>query len=741
MSFYFGVANYIVHKGEIRKDFYPYFYVIGEGTPPKLPGVRSVEKTDFEPWEFDGLTYSPRRGKVYRVYADVPALVPQLREKYWKYGFKTSQSNVPYGYRASADLDGGAIPQDIGEALKNALSVREKILAFDVEVVGDRLYIGYTVGDDVVITSDPYDLAVEDVDAFVGFNSWSFDVKYLKPLAATEFAFETPWGVKPHIDLFIIADSRAASAFGKVESGSSLYEVALQVGALPEGMGVREVMRHKLRRAQLHKLSEREIKEYLALDVKITYLLGLKWYRLLKAIGTILGVSPMAQVQLLDKGTTALMAEVAYYKELERIGRVYVERSRELEFEGGDKTKSTAPGVYENVAEYDFSAMYPTTYTLYRVGPDNIYECGNGFEVVFTGGLRRKICFGDDSPVWRVMKRFFESRQATKKLKDVFPEADQAVKILANSAYGGFARTAGIGIVNEYAAAFIFQFTERIFESLWEWLKQSGAEPIYGDTDSVYIKAGVNAPLNEYVKKFGELYEMKLEGIWKKMVLLTKKDGGVAEKSYIKTDGERVVIKGGKLKPHDLPRGLRFYAWRDIVKQWLDGVADLDKLLTQWVASAPYEEIFVEKSSSLRDIFRNNEGKYKSRLHHMSDIPILATLALRYGGEVLVSENSITAGRKTERVPSTMILDSLFIPVETKEGKQYIIYIDGRSYKVDVKLAYGKKEDTYAAHVIVSSREVGEYSARQYALKYVLRHNAVESLKSLKKIGILDRFV
>ncbi|MGB9704984.1 MAG: hypothetical protein ACPL3C_06010, partial [Pyrobaculum sp.] len=532
MSFYYGVANLVVRNGELVADFYPYFYVIGSSEPPKLAGVRGVERVDLVPYTFDGLTYRESSGlRAFRVVASSPDQVPRLREEYWRQGFYTSQSNVPYGYRASVDLDGGRVAPNIEEAVSSALSAGVRIVAFDIEVVGDRVYIGATDGADFVFTDDPLDLVSMEADYYVGYNSYSFDFRYLKKVAPTRYVFDTPWGLRPHVDLFVVADSRAATAFGKTEAGSSLYEVALQIGAVPRGLGEQEFMRAKLLRSRLASLTEAEVKQYLRLDVETTYLIGQKWVRLLAALGALLGVSVPSIVQLLAKGTTALMAEVAYHVRLMDLGRLYQERRRERDFEGGDKTKASAPGVYRNVAEMDFSAMYPSTYVSFGVGPDSVRECSGGYPVR-AGGEVKRLCFGG-GPVWELLKFFYEARRATKKMKERYPEADQAVKILANSAFGGFGRSQGVGIVNEWVAAFIFQYTEYVFESLWEWARGRGYAPLYGDTDSLYVQGGekILDEVNSFVKRFGELYELKLENVWETFVLFKKKGGGVAEKT------------------------------------------------------------------------------------------------------------------------------------------------------------------------------------------------------------------
>jgi DNA polymerase elongation subunit (family B) len=73
----------------------------------------------------------------------------------------------------------------------------------------------------------------------------------------------------------------------------------------------------------------------------------------------------------------------------------------------------------------------------------------------------------------------YKAREVTKKSGD--KALDQAVKIIANSAYGALAKRSGYGL-NEHVSAVIFNETKLLFERLVDRLRG-----IYGDTDSVYV--------------------------------------------------------------------------------------------------------------------------------------------------------------------------------------------------------------------------------------------------------------
>jgi DNA polymerase elongation subunit (family B) len=73
----------------------------------------------------------------------------------------------------------------------------------------------------------------------------------------------------------------------------------------------------------------------------------------------------------------------------------------------------------------------------------------------------------------------YKAREITKKSGD--KALDQAVKNIANAAYGALAKQSGYGL-NEHVSAVIFNETKLLFERLVDKLRG-----IYGDTDSVYV--------------------------------------------------------------------------------------------------------------------------------------------------------------------------------------------------------------------------------------------------------------
>ena len=675
---YYGIANWVVINNKIDKSFRPYFYVCSSNVG---------EPTDLECLGYNGLSYSKSLGRARRVYVRTPAEVPRERAKH-KY---VSQSYIPYGLRISADLTGF-------DEVKIVSKTPGRVLAFDVEVT-DKVIFGWTFGDEVVVGGKSDFLkAVEESDVVVGYNSWKFDMKYV----GKEFP-EYYINLKPHMDLYTIASGMFRSAFGLTEAGNALHEVAYSLGI----MGIEEV-RKKAKRFHISTLSSRELKEYIEMDVLTTYKLAEKWLPILYSLAASVGVDPMAVLQAAEKASPAILAEVMYHKKMEKLGYVLVDRARELEFEGGDKTRAVGPGLYRNVIEYDFHMMYPTTYYIHRVDPTSVTECSDGFEVKFESGVKR-VCF-NGGPIYEVMSSFYSARKKTKAMND--KALDTAMKILANSAYGAFGKRS-LGIVCEPAAAFIFQYTEMIFDDLWNKYK-----PIYGDTDSIYASEELT-DLNEYVKKFGDEYEMKREGVWDVLALVAKQGGGAAEKNYVKVRGDEVLIKGAKIKGHRLPRVLKYGGWREAILKAIRG-GDLKRIIEEMIVKAKREDIYVEKSSMYRDIFFTENGR-KTRLDPFSDIPILLSIGLERGKVDFVASER---GGDLDIDPYA-IYSSLFIPMSTSgDLKKYVIFLNN-PYEVSAKVDYRKD-----ARVSMVVKKISDTVARSISLSYVLSSDIYKTIRS-----------
>jgi len=710
----------------------PYLYAIGDRRPAAKLAVKVVP-TDLSPMAFDGLRYAPARGRVWRVYARSPSDIPNLREELMAKGYLVSQSYIKFGLRVAGDVNLKAGAPDIPLVVLEAVGRRPRVLAFDVEVVGGKVYVGYTVdGEDVVIVELERGERVRgadlpgDVDYAVGYNSWEFDVAYLP--AVGKYVLAASGRLVPHVDLYPLFAGGFGGALGKSEAGVGLYDAARQLGIHTElGLSEEKLLRVKRMRGRLHQLSDAEVKKYLIVDVMVTYTLASKVVPILEGLGAAVGGDALTVAQVGETASPGHLFEFLIHKEMEHLGYVLADREREWDYSAGDKVRVRTAGIFRNVAEYDFSAMYPSLIAQDGVDPTSVRECPDGHEVVlghgrrdkFEPALSKKVCF-EGGPIWQLHVSVLEARKAVKKVSKA---ADQAVKILANSGYGIYGK-AGLGVINEWVAAYIAQKTDAIHADLWQRYK-----PLYGDTDSVYVEVGGGDPeaflkeINTYVADkwrgpFGARLELKLEGVWEYVWIPVTEKGKPAEKNYVKIRGEEVVVKGGSLKPHGLPVFLRygeFYQW---AKALITGTVSVSELLAK-LEALPLEDLFVEDSFTVRELFYSREGEPIKSID-VSRQPALALMAARHK-RVVATFN----GRKVRTDP-LLELDAIetlwYLPVNTRGYTYtYILLLDGTPVEVSFTAALDRKLGRMEVS-LVSTRPAPEGQVRERAKAVLLEH-------------------
>jgi DNA polymerase I len=658
--------------------------------------VLDIRRSDLNPYVYDGTAYSPASGmRAYVVYAESPGTVPRLREEYWKRGYRTSQSYVKFALRAAVDLHFGCAVGKCARFKRRFEPIVDprtpRIMAVDVEVVNGRVLYGYTTdGVEISYTENPADvLSAEDVDYIVTYNGWIFDYKYINDLClkekpgCTKYAVETPWGHVPILDLYVMIRGRFKSAMGVQEESYSLYDVARQLGVHNDlNLSERKLYAVKRMRSKLAQLTEEKLKGYLGLDVLVTYHTAMKIVPVMETLGNMVGAGAGVVNTVAETSSPGLIGEVVLQKELEHDGVVLAERdinalikeklgisvdngdeddeeeeSRKIKlYRAGEKVRLRSAGIYRNVGEYDFRAMYPSLMANDGVDPINIRECADGFAVESIEGVK-KVCFGGGH-LSKLADMLLSAREEAKKRSKAL---DQAVKILANSLYGVFGKR-GVGIQNLWIASYIAQRTEVIFGELWNRYK-----PIYGDTDSMYIPLDGKDPtalmndINSYLAAtYGPKMQVKLEEVWDYVVYLPD-----TNKNYVKIKGAKIVLKGAALALRRMTLALRLRG-----TEWVKELVETRSPSTVFklLESARDEELFIEVSITWRDFFYvKKSGKFIDKLD-ASRMPIAAYLAYSKG--------------PGEYRPGSFTLDDfisvLYLPIETTGAdKSFLLYDSG----------------------------------------------------------------
>jgi len=772
-----GNVLYDFDSNEDVDDFYPYFYVIGN-EPPKF--FENYERVDLNPLVFDGFKYVEVDKRVWRVYAREPGEVPAMRNEAIKHGFATSQSYIKYAYRAGLDFGKLNLGRDIKDLIERGLKSEVSFASVDIEVVGDNVVVGYSLdGDDV-------DFIVSDVrrvqkDVFEGFpidftylvtyNGWGFDVQYLPSMG--KYALKTPDGLRPIMDLFAFFAGGFKASLGLTKEALGLYDVASEFNVHEKlGLDKREFMRLKLKRSRISELSMREIKDYLRIDVLTTHYLAKKIMPILSALSSVLDVNPMIINQIAETASPGHLAEGVIHKYgVEKEGIVLQDVRRDFNYEAGEKARARSSGVFHNVVELDFSALYPSLMIQDHVGPIGIKECQNGFPVrILHREIKkyeeRRVCFDGD---WinSIIKYFYNARLSTKELKKKYGEApDQAVKILVNSAYGIFGKE-GFGIINPWVAGYIAQKTTSIQDYLWsvfDGVYYKHLNSVYSDTDSLYVVLDGTKPedvLNdvnsEVGKRWGELLKMKIEGVWDWVFIPSGEDRNPLRKAYVKYGGEGIKIKGAKFSPRWLPRGLRYGEYEDFIASLILNPRKYADLINDFVKSAPLDELFIEDSMRWFDLVFTREGGVTKHIDRKRINALASIAGMCRSARILILENKIAftcnneSGGEKHYVNPNEFLNVLVIPIEMRgEVKKYVVLLGDKPYYIEFKYKWSgarevltsegedeeeeeEEEDSEENRLVIEVRsdarkEVTPEEVRKVARRYLMEHDIVTTI-------------
>ncbi|MDR2740103.1 MAG: DNA polymerase II [Treponema sp.] len=160
------------------------------------------------------------------------------------------------------------------------------------------------------------------------------------------------------------------------------------------------------------------------------------------------------------------------------------------------------PGIFCNVAVFDFRSLYPTIIRSFNVDP-LAYERAvqDRFPIIATNGAT----FSRQAGILpELIADYFAERR--KALNTGDENAAFVYKILMNSFYGVLGTAACRYGRTELAGA-ITGFARKWLLLSQDWFTARGYRVLYGDTDSLFVETGLSddAGLNEYIQTCGSL--------------------------------------------------------------------------------------------------------------------------------------------------------------------------------------------------------------------------------------------
>jgi DNA polymerase-2 len=238
----------------------------------------------------------------------------------------------------------------------------------------------------------------------------------------------------------------------------------------------------------------------------------------------------------------------------------------------GGHVLEPAPGLFRNVLVLDFKSLYPSIIRTFQIDPLGYLPAPSTADdpiVAPNGAAFRR----EPGILPQMLDDLFPRREAAKAAGDKV--ASQAIKILMNSFYGVLGTNA-CRFASPALANAITGFGREIL--LWSKtrIERYGHEVLYGDTDSLFVRSGLDDPessrelgkqiatrltrdLSEYVRRGWRVesrLELELERLYLRLLLPAVRHGAAgARKRYAGLVGEpgqeRVVFTGMEVVRRD----------------------------------------------------------------------------------------------------------------------------------------------------------------------------------------------
>ncbi len=572
--------------------------------------------------EVEETSLTDLRGRpVVRFTPKVPAAMPPLRERLQRDGFAPLEADVRFAYRYLIDhgLRSGVRIEGEPETTRTGLlrfrnpvlapaRVRPalRFLSLDIEttpdasrvlaialcgcgveevhLVASRDVAGAVVHEREAALFSAFEerIAALDPDVLLGWNVVDFDLRVLErrgrelhvPLALGR----EPGALRFQQDRGFTRQSRAELPGRVVLDGIPLVRDALRL----EDYRLETVARATLGRGKLidseapdaaaeilrlHREDPEALVAYNLEDARLVLeILEKEGLLELTVERSLLSGMPLDRV-----GASVASFDMLYLTELRRRGVVApsVDAERKSAAVRGGALLEPRPGIYRDVAVFDFKSLYPSLIRTFSLDPyAHARADGDSLEAPNGARFSRR-----ESILPEVLEGFMERREAAKRRGD--HHADQAIKIMMNALFGVLG-SAGCRFFDSAIANAITGFGQQTLAWTRDAFEACGVEVIYGDTDSVFVRLGESAGAAEAHRAASALRErveatieervrdeyavepklqLELEGIYERFFLPRVRGGrSGSKKRYAGRMDGRLVVIGLESVRRDWPR-------------------------------------------------------------------------------------------------------------------------------------------------------------------------------------------
>lgn len=524
-------------------------------------------------------------------------------------------------YNITLREEDGGLMLDSFEEAKGAKEIEPRVMCFDIEVYNPLggaphvnndpvIMISYCIGEkdnrrEGVLTFKKIDLPFVEVlkdekemiarflkivdecnvDIIVGYNSANFDIKYLLDRAkqiGIEFnmsRFEgttkieshglvdkVKIGGRVHVDMYVVV--KFVSIVGASESILKLNSKTLK-NVYESLTGDKKFAVEKSEIFHLWDGGKKDLETLATYNMADSHALE-KVYQMLVPIMFELSRLTCNSLSDVSVSTTGQLVEFMLMRKSNEFGELIPNKPSEGETRErlrnpieGAYVKMPEPGIYENLAMFDFRGLYPSIIISYNIDPSSVCtDCAEYFEA--PDGTKFDKKRKSITPI--LLKIMIDQRAQVKKDYKKSPDniflgaRSTALKIVSNSFYGylGYARSRWYSRV---CAASVTAYARYYIKKCMEEAEKRGLSVIYGDTDSVVAKLGTmkkDAALS-FMKEFNASLpkdmELELEDIYSRGVFVGKRtgkgDSGAKKKYALISETGRIKIRGFELVRRD----------------------------------------------------------------------------------------------------------------------------------------------------------------------------------------------
>lgn len=430
-----------------------------------------------------------------------------------------------------------------------------------------------------------------DIDVVVGYNSANFDIKYLLERShALRIEFDmsrfegstrierhglvdkVKIGGRAHIDMYLVV--KFISVVGAAEHILKLNSYTLK--------NVYEAItkdnKYAVEKGSIYKMWDGSKEE---LESLATYSLA-DADALQKVYDTFMPImietsrvthNPISDTSV---STTGQLVEFMLMRYCSHVHDIIPNKPTEYEIRErlmnpieGAYVKTPEPGIYDNLAMFDFRGLYPSIMISYNIDPSSVCNDCTEYHESPIGTKFRKTPLGITPTI---LKQLIAQRAEVKKAYKKDPNniylgsRSQALKIISNSVFGylGYARSRWY---SRECAGSITAYGRQYIKDVMSEAEKHGIKVTYGDTDSVAMLLGDKTKedaikfVREYNSKLPESMELELEDFYTRGVFVgkkTDKEAAGAKKKYaLISESGRIKIRGFELVRRDWSRVAR----------------------------------------------------------------------------------------------------------------------------------------------------------------------------------------